>query len=92
MVCIALYDEVCCRLFGVTFVYKNKWFSHKPEGMSSSWKEVLKHLLETYAIEDVIAETAIDMQNLMMSSNMTLNDHEEALWTKALICSQLYTE
>lgn len=38
-------------------LYLKSGSPNKPEGRLFSWKEVVNHLLETYAIDDVIAET-----------------------------------
>lgn len=50
-------------------VFLNSNLSCKREGMLSSWKEVVNHLLETYATDDVIVETKTDLQK----SNQPLN-------------------
>lgn len=71
---------------------KNKKAPEKPEGILSSWMEVVNDLLEMYATQDVIAETGMEMRNFDMSSNMTPTVYTEALWTETLRYSQVYTE
>lgn len=71
---------------------KNNKSSDKPEGMSSPWKEVVSHLWETLAAEDVIADTEADMQNLKIASSVTPNDYAKSLWTKTLKCNHVYNE
>lgn len=64
----------------------------KPESMLSSCKEVMNHLLETYATNDVISETEMNMQNYQQPLHMTPTQYAEALWSKALRCNQMNTE
>lgn len=77
---------------GSSLYLNNKKTSERPEGMSSSCKEVVNRLMKTYSTDDVIAETKIEMQVLKVWSSMTAKNYAEALWTKVLRCNQVYTE
>lgn len=76
-------DSLKSRLY-----LENKKTSNKPESIPYSRKEVINHLLETHAADDVIAENETEMENFKINSNMTLNmtpiQYAESLWMKTL--------
>lgn len=60
--------------------------------MLSSGTEVVNHPLASYATDDVISEREIKMQDFKQPSSITPNQYAAAIWTKTLICNQVYTE
>lgn len=48
--------------------------------------------LETYATDDVIAETGTDMMRFTQPSKKSPAEDEEALWNKAPRCDRVYDE
>lgn len=60
--------------------------------MQSSSKEIMNHLLEIPATNEVIAKMERDMQNLKMPSNITPEQYAEPPGTKALRDIQVYEE
>lgn len=68
---------------------ESKKSSDKPKSMLSSWVQVVDRPLETYAIEDVIVKTEMEMQAFKISSIMAPNYYAEALWIMALQCNRV---
>lgn len=69
-----------------------KEFLDKTEGKLSTSKEVMIHLPERYATENVIVEMEMQMQNVNIPSNMTRNEYCETFWSKPFRCNQVDTE
>lgn len=64
---------------------------HK-EGTLTTYCEVVNYLLETYATDDVIAETDAEILRFTQPPTKSPTEYAEALWNKALRCDRVYDE
>lgn len=60
------------------------------EGLLTFYIKEASLLLETYATDDIIAETDNDIVHLLHPLGMSLLKFSEVLWMKRLRCSHLY--
>lgn len=73
-------------------ILKLKVHRHQKQNTVASYCEVVKYLLETYATDDITAETDDDMIQRTQPSNSSPEEYAEALWNKALKCHREYDE
>lgn len=57
------------------------------EGELTLYCEVVKHMLATYAIDDIIAKASMDIMNFRHGASQRAVQYAQALWTKALRCN-----
>lgn len=57
--------------------------NHKREGTLTTVRKVKNHLVETYATDDIIVETADESMKVLQSLNKTPIEYAELIWAKA---------
>lgn len=60
--------------------------------MLTSYKEVVKHLLEKYATDYIIAEAYTEIERFTESTNVSSLQDADALWMKTIWGQQVHDE
>lgn len=84
--------RTAATLLDARIALQSKSHKRQKEDMVASYCKAIDYLLETYAINDVIAETDADMMHFKQPSNKLLTEYSEALWNNALRSDRVYDE